>query len=148
MQIVTATEADIPAMCRLLAQLFEQEAEFVADETLQRRGLSRIIAQPQLGRIFVARRDGEILGMVNLLFSVSTALGARVAWLEDMVVDRNQRGGAIGSALLQHAVEFAKQQGCRRITLLTDADNSAGQRFYRRHGFAISPMRPMRLLLP
>ncbi|TPQ29479.1 GNAT family N-acetyltransferase [Methylomonas koyamae] len=148
MQIVTASEADIPAMCRLLAQLFEQEAEFVADETAQRRGLSQIIAEPALGRILVARRDGEILGMVNLLFSVSTALGSPVAWLEDMVVDRNQRGGAIGSALLQHAVGFAKQQGCRRITLLTDADNSAGQRFYRRHGFELSPMRPMRLLLP
>ncbi len=148
MQILTATEADIPAMCRLLAQLFEQEAEFVADEAAQHRVLSRIIAEPELGRIFVARRDGEILGMVNLLFSVSTALGARVAWLEDVVVDRNQRGGAIGSALLQPAVEFAKQQGCRRITLLTDVDNSAGQRFYRRHGFELSPMRPMRLLLP
>ncbi|WNB76230.1 GNAT family N-acetyltransferase [Methylomonas koyamae] len=148
MQIVTATEADIPALCLLLAQLFEQEAEFVADETAQRRGLSRIIADPQLGRIFVARRDGEILGMVNLLFSVSTALGTPVAWLEDMVVDARFRGEAVGSALLQHAVEFAQQRDCRRITLLTDVDNSAGQRFYRRHGFELSPMRPMRLLLP
>jgi ribosomal protein S18 acetylase RimI-like enzyme len=40
---------------------------------------------------------------------------------------------------LPAAVEFARSAGCRRVTLLTDADNAAAQRFYGRH-----PKWPMR----
>ncbi|HYQ38837.1 MAG TPA: GNAT family N-acetyltransferase, partial [Pseudomonas sp.] len=41
----------------------------------------------------------------------------------------------------------AREVGCQRITLLTDADNAAAQRFYARHGFGPSPMIPLRRLL-
>jgi GNAT superfamily N-acetyltransferase len=85
--------------------------------------------------------------MVNLLYTVSTALGARVAMLEDMVVTRQQRGGGIGTLLLQAAIALARADGCQRITLLTDTDNASAHRFYRRHGFVASPMVPFRLML-
>jgi len=77
----------------------------------------------------------------------STALGGRVALLEDMVVRPDARGRGAGSLLLRAAVEFARAAGCLRITLLTDADNAAAQRFYARHGFGQSAMIPMRLPL-
>jgi len=86
----------------------------------------------------------ELLGV---LFLPSTALGGRVALLEDMVVRPDARGGGAGSRLLAAAAEFARSAGCLRITLLTDAHNTAAQRFYGRHGFARSAMIPMRLLL-
>ena len=93
-------------------------------------------------------RDGPaVVGMVSLLFMSSTALGGRAAVLEDMVVRPNARGRGAGSRLLHAAVEFAQLAGCRRITLLTDADNVAAQQFYSRHGFKRSAMIPMRLVL-
>jgi ribosomal protein S18 acetylase RimI-like enzyme len=85
--------------------------------------------------------------MVNLLYTVSTALGARVALLEDMVVAPQARGRGLGSALLTHAIAHARSQGCRRITLLTDGVNDSAQRFYARHGFTGSGMVPMRMSL-
>lgn len=147
MPIRLATAADLPALCRLLDQLFAQEAEFTPDHAAQQRGLAAIVADPALGEILVAVEDGRPVGMVSLLYTVSTALGARVALLEDMVVDARARGAGLGSALLQAAIVHAQRRGCRRITLLTDGDNLAAQRFYRRHGFAPSPMRPLRLAL-
>lgn len=147
MQIRLANAADIPALCQLLAQLFAQEHEFIVDPQKQARGLAAIIEQPACGQILLAEQDGRVLGMVSLLYSQSTALGAPVAWLEDMVVDAGCRTGGIGSALLTAARELAISQGCRRITLLTDADNQAAQRFYARQGFSASSMLPMRLLL-
>lgn len=147
MDIRRAAAHDIPALCGLLALLFAQEAEFTPDGDKQARGLARIVGDPQAGAILVAREQGAIVGMVNLLFTVSTALGERVALLEDMLVAPPARGRGIGSALLARAIEHAREQGCRRITLLTDGDNAAAQRFYRRHGFAASGMMPMRLAL-
>lgn len=142
-----ASTADIPALSKLLSILFSQEAEFKPDDDAQRRGLAAIIANPDLGAILVAREGTNILAMVNLLFTVSTALGERVALLEDMVAAPAARGTGVGSALLSHAIEFASNQGAKRITLLTDQDNHAAQRFYARHGFTASRMMPMRLAL-
>ena len=142
-----ATSADIPDLCALLAQLFGQEVEFVADAATQARGLQRILEAPDSGDILVLAETDRPVGMVSLLYLTSTALGSRVALLEDMVVEPGQRGHGCGSRLLEAAIDCARQRGCRRITLLTDGHNLDAQRFYRQHGFAGSDMKAMRLML-
>lgn len=147
MFIEKATAADIPALSDLLSVLFAQEAEFTPDAQAQHQGLARIIANPEIGVVLVARQGNQCVGMVSLLFTVSTALGSQVAWLEDMVVAPSARGMGLGTRLLSEAVALARTQGCKRITLLTDRDNEAAQRFYAQQGFAVSGMVPMRLSL-
>ena len=127
--------------------LFSQEAYFVPDFEEQRRGLMQILDNPDVGLILVASQKNQIVGMVNLLFTVSTALGERVALLEDLVIAPNQRGNGIGSQLLKQTIETARLHNCHRITLLTDLANESAQRFYRKHGFSFSAMIPMRVLL-
>jgi ribosomal protein S18 acetylase RimI-like enzyme len=85
--------------------------------------------------------------MINLLYTVSTALGARVAILDDMVVLPQFTGLGAGSKLLQAPIAHARASGCKRITLLTDGDNEAAQKFYSNHGFTASRMVPFRLKL-
>lgn len=148
--MIQTTEAaldDIPQLCDLLALLFTQEAEFAPDRTRQADGLREIIAHPEVGRIVILREGDAVIAMANLLFTVSTALGGRVALLEDVIVHPDYRGGGVGSQLLQAVVELARNAGCLRITLLTDRDNAAARRFYARHGFEPSMMLPMRLRL-
>jgi len=145
MNITAATVEDIPALAELLTLLFAQEADFSPDLAKQKEGLRLIVTQPEVGRILVARRDGRIVGMVNLLFTVSTAMGGRAAILEDMIVTPEERGRGTGAELLQHAVRTARDCGCLRITLLTDRNNVQAQAFYRRHGFTPSAMIPLRL---
>jgi len=147
MHIEAATEADVPALSELLSVLFAQEAEFAPNPDAQSRGLLRIITNPDVGIVLVAREGSVVLGMVNLLYSVSTALGERVVLLEDMVVVPEARGAGVGSLLLHEAVTVAKASGCRRVTLLTDQTNQAAQRFYKRQGFETSTMIPLRLHL-
>ena len=147
MQIEKATPADIPALSELLSALFSQEAEFTPNSEAQAKGLNQIIRNPEVGAVLVAREGGQVVGMVNLLFTVSTALGGQVALLEDMVVSSQARGAGVGSELLDQAISFARAQGCKRITLLTDRENESAQRFYGKKGFVVSGMVPMRLSL-
>lgn len=147
MPITLATLADIPELCQLLDFLFSQEAEFQPGRQTQARGLAAIIENPTVGQILLARASGQAQGMVSLLYTISTALGGRVALLEDMVVRPAARGQGLGSELLAQAMQLARQQGCLRLTLLTDNDNTAAQRLYKRHGFGLSAMVPMRLML-
>lgn len=145
--IEIATLADIPRLNELLTLLFTQEDEFQSDAEKQAAGLERIISNPRVGHILVLRQDGDIVAMVNLLSTVSTALGKQVAMLEDMIVHPDHRGSGAGSRLLHGAIEFARTKGFRRITLLTDHDNIGAIRFYQRHGFTLSSMVPLRLAL-
>jgi GNAT superfamily N-acetyltransferase len=143
--ISPAQLADLAPLADLLSVLFAQEAEFTPDPVRQERALALIIATPQLGTIFVAREDDQLLGMVSLLYTVSTAEGGPVCWLEDLVVQVQRRRQGIGACLLGHAVAFAHAQGFARITLLTDRVNVGARRFYARHGFSESAMMALRL---
>lgn len=142
-----ATAHDLPELCALLGELFAQEAEFSADAEAQSRGLRRILAAPDTGEILLLAELDAVIGMVSLLYLTSSALGSRVALLEDMIIAPGHRGGGHGDRLLRAAIDHARMRHCRRITLLTDHDNSGAQRFYGRHGFEMSQMRAMRLQL-
>lgn len=142
-----ASKSDIPALNELLSILFTQEVEFAPDTEAQCKGLAVIIDNPDFGAILVAREGGIIVAMVNILFTISTAIGERVAILEDMVVSPCMRGSGIGSDLLNHAIDFSRSSGVKRITLLTDNDNASAQRFYAKHGFLKSSMVPLRLTI-
>ena len=146
--IEPAISEDLDELSSLLGELFSEESDFRPDKEKQLRGLRLIFEQPNRGRVFVLRRDRSIVGMMNLLFTISTAEGGFVILLEDLVVHKEYRGRGYGSMLLDYAIEFARQKNFRRITLLTDRPELRSQSFFRKHGFYESPMLPMRLLLP
>ena len=147
MKIEMATTSDIPTLCTLLDYLFSQEVEFKPDHKTQSRGLEMILNNNNIGNIFVAKKNKTIVGMVILLYTVSTALGERVALLEDMVVSPNEQELGVGSMLLDHAVKYATEKGCKRITLLTDKMNIRAQKFYKQHKFNRSSMIPFRMII-
>jgi GNAT superfamily N-acetyltransferase len=147
MEIGRATIKDIPGLCTLLDYLFKQESEFEADREAQTRGLTEVIGGNNVGDILVVRQADEIIAMVNLLYTVSTALGARVAILEDMIVSPKFQFQGVGSELLRYAIRFAKEQSCKRISLLTDDNNTHAHCFYQKHGFSRSSMLTFRLSL-
>ena len=145
LKIEPATLDDLPALADLLYDLFTQEEDFVPNHEKQVRGLKLILEQPSRGRIFVIRASNRLIGMINLLITISTAEGGFVLLLEDLVIHRDFRGQGFGTKLLAYAVKFARQKQFLRITLLTDKPNTPQKRFYLRNGFVESGMVPMRM---
>jgi GNAT superfamily N-acetyltransferase len=139
-----ATQNDIPRLVQLLTVLFSQEAELQPNEDAQHRGLQMIIADSRIGHILVLEHSDKIIGMIGVIYSVSTALGARVAWIEDVVIDPAHRGGGLGKKLVSGALDFAQKQGCARVMLLTDHDNLHAQKLYESQGFFRSTMVPFK----
>ena len=131
---------DLARCAELLGLLFSQELEFTPNPAVQGQGLEMIVKNPETGTVFVYESDGVIQGMVVILFTISTALGKKVAILEDMIVSPDSRRKGLGASLFQHAVDYAISQGCGRITLLTDDDNKTAHAFYRKYGFTKSDM--------
>lgn len=128
-----ARSEDIPAMAGLLGELFAIEADFEVDAARQIHGLTLL---HQGGAcLLVAEEDGEVAGMVSLQTLISTAEGAVVGLLEDLVVQEERRGRGIGSLLLAAALDWAKENGMRRVQLLADRTNTDGLRFYAGKGW-------------
>lgn len=145
-EISIANANDLPELIELLNDLFTQDIEFVPDLNKQKAGLEAIINNPEIGEILVLKGDGQILGMVSLLYSISTALGGKVAILEDMIIHKAYRQKGLGKELLGEAICFSKERNCLRLTLLTDFNNDAAINFYQHFGFKKSEMIPMRLV--
>lgn len=140
MKIRKAKLEDIQELCQLLSYLFEQEAEHKVDSKKQEQGLRLIISDKKVGHIFVATKKGKIVGMINLLYSISTSLGAQVGIIEDVIVLPKYRGENIGSKLLLHVKNYAKKKNLKRLTLFTDSDNLNAHKFYENQGFSRSSM--------
>jgi len=143
-EIGFAATADLPQLADLLAELFTLESDFIPDRERQLRGLRLILDNPALGRLFVLRDGERVLGMANALVTVSTAEGARVLLLEDVIVRRELRGNGLGRKLLEQVFAWAAAQGIARVTLLADKGNAAALDFYRKLGFDDSHMQVMR----
>jgi ribosomal protein S18 acetylase RimI-like enzyme len=145
-EISIATIEDIDELIRLLNILFSQDIEFEPNIEKQSAGLRMIISNPAIGEILVIKIDDRIIGMVSLLYSVSTALGGKVAILEDMIIDNGFRNRRLGTELLKEAIGYARRNGCLRITLLTDYNNEPAIHCYKGFAFTKSQMIPMRLV--
>jgi GNAT superfamily N-acetyltransferase len=142
-----ATIEDLPALTNLVMDLMEHSEDFTPDRVLQERGLRLILEQPNRGRIFVVRNKDKIFGMVNLLFTISTARGGFVILMEDVIIHPSHRGQRYGSMLVDYVVDFARKKNFRRITLLTDKMSAESQDFFKKHGFEHSHMIPMRKII-
>jgi len=142
-----ATIEDLPALTELVMDLFERSGDFSPDRATQERGLRLILEQPNRGRIFVIRNQDKMIGMVNLLFTISTARGGFVILMEDCVIHPDHRGQGYGTMLVNYVVEFAQRKSFKRITLLTDRMSAESQEFFKRLGFEHSHMIPMRRII-
>jgi ribosomal protein S18 acetylase RimI-like enzyme len=78
--------------------------------------------------------SGPVVGMLTLaIFMLPT--GVR-AWIEDVVVDDASRGAGVAGALVQAALERARQLGARTVDLTSRPEREAANRLYVRLGFA------------
>ena len=135
---------DIYTLCELLFELFSQEVEFTPNKEVQQKALKTIILNENIGDIYVATINEKVVSMVNILYTISTALGTKVAIFEDFIVDRNYRNQGIGENLIDFVFEDLKAKNFSRITLLTDNDNLKAHKFYEKKGFVKSSMVPFR----
>ncbi|MGD7651715.1 MAG: GNAT family N-acetyltransferase [Verrucomicrobiales bacterium] len=146
-RVETATIDDLSALTELVMELMAASGDFTPDQVLQERGLRLILEQPNRGRIFVVRNNDRIFGMVNLLFTISTARGGFVILMEDVVVHPDHRELGYGSMLIDYVMDFGKKKNFKRVTLLTDRMSAGAQEFFKKQGFEYSNMIPMRRII-
>ena len=132
--IVTATEADVPAIHGLIRGLAEYERlshELVATETDILRGL---FGSRRFAEVILAKQAGDSLGFALFFHNYSTFLGRPGIYLEDLFVRPDRRGQGIGRQLLVALAQIAVERGCGRLEWSVLDWNESAIGFYRRMG--------------
>jgi ribosomal protein S18 acetylase RimI-like enzyme len=95
--------------------------------------------------VFVARVDGEVVGLVAVSEQRHWS-GQRDAYIGELVTGQRVEGRGVGRALLARAEQWARDRGLDRITLETGAANSRARDFYERQGYQDEEVRLTRIL--
>jgi GNAT superfamily N-acetyltransferase len=83
---------------------------------------------------FIAETGGQKVGLITYQIKDNAC--------EIVTLNSMKPNLGIGSALIRHTVEFAKQQGCSILHMITTNDNTNALRFYQKIGFRLSVLRP------
>jgi len=79
---------------------------------------------------FVAVNNETIIGFASI--HIIEKLNRRSCLIEDVVVDKNERGKGIGKLLIEHLINFSKSKSCEKIILNSKESNIP---FYNKLGF-------------
>jgi GNAT superfamily N-acetyltransferase len=134
LEIRTTTEADVPIILSLIAELAEYEREpdaVVATEP----GLREVLfGANRSAEVLLALENGDAVGFAVYFYNFSTWLGRPGLYLEDLFVRPNVRGKGYGRALLERLAQIAQERGCGRMEWAVLDWNDPAIQFYRKLG--------------
>ena len=137
----SARESDVPQLVAMLADdKLGSQREDVSDPLPDSYmdAFASIDADPN-NEFVVATIEKEIVGFLQLTFiPYLTHTGSWRALVEGVRVSSRHRGEGLGSALIEHAVELARERHCRIVQLTTDKQRPQALAFYESLGFVAS----------
>ncbi|HJU21121.1 MAG TPA: GNAT family N-acetyltransferase [Casimicrobiaceae bacterium] len=99
------------------------------------RALALFLARPEIGFVWLARVDGEVVAACVVCYAISTSRGMLVAKLDDVTVNPRYHGRGIGTAMLDALAARLATDGIGRIDTACHRDNDGAWRFYAARGF-------------
>lgn len=133
-----ATAADVPAVTAIYNSAVEHTtASYDLEPVSLTDRLAWFEHKVQAGwPVLVAEEDGEVVGWGSF-GPFREKAGYRHTVEHSVYVRADQRGGGIGSALLETLVAEARSRALHVMIGGVDADNAASIAFHERHGFRV-----------
>lgn len=131
-EIIEFTKAYQAQVIRLITQVLKDQQVISDDvDAIDDEDLFHIAdIYTGRGRFWVAVENDQVIGTVAI-----REIDNDTAKLHRMFVLTQYHGKGVGPALLQHAIDFARQQGYTEIILNTHHLMHRAHRFYEKHGF-------------
>ncbi len=94
----------------------------------------RSILRSGNSHFFVAELDNKDIAGILTLSTYNIPTG-RKYWIEDVVVDNNQRGQGLGRDLVLFAIEYARKAGAKSVELTSRPARIEANKLYMKLGF-------------
>ncbi len=127
--IRAATLDDLEALSGLYGHLHPTEPPWPS-KAAAAEALARALDHPGV-TIFLCETSEKAVSTAMLIVSPNFSRGGRpFAMIENVATDRDHRTRGHGRAVVQHAIEAARAEGCYRVTLMTGSKREEMLRFY------------------
>ena len=146
MRVWRAEPAEAATVARLIAEFGEWWGQNVLPPDEIQASVERIMAGDDGEYLLGAADDIDASGVCQLRFRWSVWKSAEDCWLEDLYVRESARRSGLGRALVEAAVERARERGSKRIELDVNEDNAPARALYEACGFLTEPKPPGRTL--
>ncbi len=122
----------------ILRPLSISDRDWVRQRIIESWGAEIVVVH---GTIF---HPSELPGFVTLM--ADDIVGLLTYHLEGtaceiVTLDSWNEGQGVGTVLIESVKQAARQNGCKRLWLVTTNDNTHALRFYQKHGFVVSTIR-------
>jgi ribosomal protein S18 acetylase RimI-like enzyme len=135
-RIWLAGPGDAADVTRLMIAFRDWTGRDWPDADAWRRGVDQLLADDNTQFLLAAVDGGPAAGVCQLRYRHGLWWDAPDCLLEDLFVDEQARGTGLGEALVNAAVERARERGCRRIELDANEANTPAFTLYERLGFS------------
>ncbi len=135
-EIRRATDGDIESIAALLADDSIGAGRESLEDLAPYRAAFAAVDADSSELLVVAVREGVVVATLQL--SVIPGLSRRGALrgqIEGVRVAASVRGGGLGAALIEWAIDEARRRGCDIVQLTSDKARTDAHRFYDRLGF-------------
>ena len=134
LQIVPATERDVPVILRMIKGLAEYErlADHVTATEEQLR--TTLFGARPAAEVIIGYAGGAPAGFALFFQNYSTFLAQPGIYLEDLFVLPEARGHGYGRQLLVHLAKIAAERGCGRVEWSVLNWNNSAAGFYKSLG--------------
>jgi GNAT superfamily N-acetyltransferase len=135
MHIRDATQADLPFIVAANAALASETEGQTLDGALLGPGVRAVLADPRLGRYYIADMDGLPVGQLMTTYEWSDWRNGLFLWIQSVYVQPAHRSGGVFRALFAHLEALARRDSriCG-IRLYVDRGNEPAQGVYARLG--------------
>lgn len=126
-----ASARDRDFIVRANTELARESEDLTLDPALLGPGVTAVLADPALGRYFIAERDGRPVGQMMLTYEWSDWRNGVFWWVQSVFVEPDCRNQGIFSLLFRHAARLARESaGVCGLRLYVDRANTRAQQIY------------------
>ena len=131
MEIERLTKYDLEPLAELFRQFWGEKSS----PEKMRSTFARLVTNPAY-ILITANENGRLVGFVMGVICEELSGNCKPFMvIEDLIVDINQRGNGVGSALVRELEKCAIEQDCCQIIFVTEADRTEALGFYRPLGY-------------
>jgi len=129
------SQADIPALLRLVEEYWRFEDISGFDPARVTVELERLLAETTLGSAWIASAGRDAAGYLIAVYVFSLEHLGLTAEIDEFFVLPSFRGRETGSKLLRIAEEEFVRRRCTNVSLQLGRGNEKARMFYRQHGY-------------
>lgn len=119
---------------------FWNEADQISDDDFREVFMAGLQAEDQ-AKFLLFEEDEEPVGFANLMLVYSVWSHGQALIIDDFYFMAGMRGRGYGRRAMELVEDFARSEGCKRIQLMADLNNTNALEFYKAIGYQQADMK-------